>query len=74
MALVGEATIEIDLLEFWEWVSKTQHPELKEVLYGVPRINKSNLTMEIDVAFSEYCSPKDWAEKSKAQNQWEELK
>lgn len=74
MALVGEATIEIDLVEFWEWVAKTQHSNIGEVLYGVPRVNKSNQTLEIDVAFSETCSPQDWAEKSLAQLQWEGLK
>lgn len=74
MAIVGEAMIEIDLVEFWEWVSKTQHPDVGEVLYGVPRINKSNQTMEIDIAFSLSCHPSDWADKSEAQKQWEALK
>ena len=74
MAIVGEATIEIDLVEFWQWVAKTQHPSIGEICYGIPRINKENMTMEIDVAFSEYCHPTDWAVKSKAQEQWEALK
>lgn len=74
MALVGEAMIEIDLVEFWNWVRKHHHPDLGETYYGVPRVNKSNGTLEIDVAFAENCHPKDWAQKSIAQKQWEELK
>jgi hypothetical protein len=71
--IVGEALIEIDMADFWEFVRK-HHPDLGETLYGVPRVNKSNGTLEIDVAFSESCSPKDWAVKSKAESQWEDLK
>lgn len=71
--LVGEATIEIDLIDFWGFV-KQNHPELGETLYGVPRINKAGGLIEIDVAFSQTCHPESWAEKSNAQKQWEEIK
>lgn len=74
MAFVGEAMVEIDLCEFWDWVTKTQHPDLGERVYGVPRVNKENQTLEIDVAFSQDCNPSSWAVKSEAEKQWENLK
>ena len=73
MALVGEATVEIPLEDFWDFV-KTHHPDLYETQYGVPRVNIDNKTLEIDVAFSYGCHPTDWAEKSKAELQWIELR
>lgn len=73
MAIIGEATIEIDMVAFWEFVEK-HHPKFDEVVYGVPRVNKSNGTLEIDVAFGYGCHPTDWAVKSKAEEQRKELK
>ena len=70
---VGEAMIEIDLIDFWEFVSN-HHPELGEKVYGVPRVNAINGTIEIDVAFSETCNPEDWAEKPAVLQQWKTLK
>lgn len=72
MAIVGESVVEIDLTDFWAFVAK-HHPHFEEVMYGVPRVNKSNGTIEIDTAFGTSCHPTDWAKKSKAQQQWEEL-
>jgi hypothetical protein len=69
----GQGTVEIEFADFWDFVRK-HHPELGEVFYGVPRVNKSNQTLEIDIAFATECNPRDWAEKSKAEKQWEEIK
>lgn len=69
----AEGTIEIDLVELWTWIAK-QHPDMGEVAYGVPRVNKSNQTLEIDFASSTDGHPSGWAKKPKAVTQWEELK
>ena len=44
-----EGTIEIDRVEFWEFVIK-YCPLQGEVRFGVPRFNSSNGTVEIDFA------------------------
>ena len=67
-----EGTIEIDLAEFWSWVAK-QHEAMGEVAYGIPRVNKSNQTLEIDFAASSDGLPSDWAQKPKAVTQWDSL-
>jgi hypothetical protein len=73
MFVATEGTIEINLEEFWVWVAK-QHADMGETLYGVPRVNKSNKTIEIDFAASTDGNPVEWAEKPKALKQWDELK
>jgi len=40
----------------------------------VPRVNKDNMTLDIDFAAATDCNPADWAVKPKAVTQWEELK
>jgi hypothetical protein len=65
-----EGRIEIDLADFWEWVAK-QHEPMGEITYGVPRINKSNSTLEIDFAACSDGTPSDWAVKPVAVKQWE---
>jgi hypothetical protein len=75
MAFTSEGTIEIDLADFWEWVHK-EHlpaPQWAEIEYGVPRVNKSNMTLDIDFAASSERSPADWIQKPKAVTQWNEL-
>ena len=75
MSFTAEGTIEIDLTEFWEWVHKNYNPyPSAEVQYGVPRVNKSNHTMEIDFAMGTETNPKDWFVKPDVLNQWEQLK
>ena len=49
-------------------------PEAPSVAYGVPRVNESNGTMEIDFAVgTDDCEPSDWAEKPVCLTQWERL-
>lgn len=73
MSMYGEAVVEIDLTDFWKFVHE-QHPFIGEVQYGVPRVNISNNTIEIDVAFDTLNHPSDWAQKSKVYSQWKELR
>lgn len=70
MFVALEGTLEIDLAEFWTWVSK-QHSDMGEVAYGVPRVNKNNQTIEIDFAASTDGHPSHWVKKPKAVTQWE---
>jgi hypothetical protein len=73
----SEGTIEIDLVEFWNWVCKEHLPVAPvhgaEIRYGVPRVNKDNMTLDIDFAASTDCNPADWIQKPKAVTQWNEL-
>lgn len=75
MSFTAKGTIEIDLSEFWGWVHKNYDPcPSAEVQYGVPRVNKSNQTMEIDFAMGTETNPKEWFVKPDVLKQWEELK
>ena len=75
MSFTAEGTIEIDFTEFLVWVNKNYNPYPRaEVQYGVPRVNKSNRTMEIDFAMGTETNPKDWFVKPDVLKQWEELK
>ena len=75
MSFTAEGTVEIDLAEFWAWVRRNYSPNPSaEVQYGVPRVNKSNQTMEIDFAMGTETNPKDWFVKPDVLNQWEQLK
>ena len=75
MSFSAEGTIEIDLTEFWTWVYKNYSPVPSgtDIQYGVPRVNKSNQTLEIDFAASDTCNPKEWFEPPKVIQQWKEL-
>ena len=66
-----EGKIEIDLVEFWEFVMKYS-PTKDEVRFGVPRFNQSNGTVEIDFAASSEGDPFDWAVAPIIKKQWEE--
>lgn len=75
MAYTAEGTIEIDLAEFWAWVHKEYVPTPGgEVQYGVPRINKSNQTMEIDFAVGSDSNPEEWFVQPQVIQQWKDLK
>lgn len=75
MSFTAEGTIEIDLAEFFIWVYENYVPTSGvEYQYGVPRVNKSNGTLELDFAMATECDPKDWIETPNAIKQWEELK
>jgi len=71
----SEGTIEIDLIEFWDWVGDEHYavPRGSVVHYGVPRVNKDNMTLVIDFAASTVGNPADWIQKPKAVTQWNEL-
>lgn len=72
MAFIGEAMIEINLEDFWDYVRKL-HPDLETVVYGVPVCNKNNQTLEINIAFgTSDVSPHDWSEVPKAISEWKE--
>jgi len=51
MSFTAEGTIEIDLAEFFTWIYQNYAPvNGVEYQYGVPRVNKSNQTLEVDFA------------------------
>jgi len=75
MSFTAEGTIEIDLAEFFNWVCKNYAPvDAAEYQYGVPRVNKSNQTLEIDFAMATDCNPKDWIEQPDAVKQWKDTR
>jgi hypothetical protein len=62
-----------DLEEFWSLISQYVDTD-NEVFFGVPRVNFSNKTIEIDYAYSSDGSPTEWAKAPEAVRQWDELK
>lgn len=76
MSFTAEGTIEIPTEEFFTWLYKNYAPctGFVEYQYGVPRVNKSNQTIEVDFAMATDCHPKQWSEKPEVCKQWEELK
>lgn len=75
MAFTSEGFIEIDLSEFNDWVYNNYFPcKGVEFQLGVPRVNKSNQTIEIDFAMSTDGHPCDWGVVPVAVTQWKELK
>jgi len=74
MSCTYEGTIEIDLVEFYEFIAQ-HHPKRGQPAYGVPRVNKGNGTLEIDFAMgTDDVSPYEWAEKPACLKQWEAQK
>ena len=73
MAYWCEGTIELPCEEFEEWLNKYHAPVGKEpIVYGVPRVNKSNQTIEIAFAAgSDDAPPQQWADKPRAIVEWE---
>ena len=71
---IENGTVSIDLADFWMFVQKYL-PDFDgaEIAYGVPRVNKSNSTIEIDYSVSTEGTPYDWVNKPKAVLQWEEI-
>jgi hypothetical protein len=75
MSFTAEGTIEIPTEEFFTWLYKNYAPcSGAEYQYGVPRVNKSNQTIEVDFAMGDETNPKEWFVKPDVFNQWEELK
>lgn len=74
MSFTAEGTIEIDLAEFFTWVHKNYAPvNSAEYQYGVPRVNTSNKTLEIDFAMATGCNPEDWIEQPDVIKQWKDV-
>lgn len=73
--VTAEGLIEIDLGDFFTWVSENYAPMKNGChSFGVPRVNKSNNTLEIDFAVASDVSPEDWTVQPKAVTQWKDLK
>lgn len=78
MYIASEGSIEIPLEQLREWIIR-YNSQFKEsnLTLGVPRVNASNMTLEIDFAASfgdDPTQPSEWAEAPKALKQWEGLK
>lgn len=72
MSFTAEGTIEIDMEDFTCWIYEnylfTQGVEFQ---LGIPRVNKSNQTLEVDFAMGTDTNPKNWSKIPKAIQQWE---
>lgn len=73
MAYWCDGVIELSREEFDEWLNKYHAPVGKgPIAYGVPRVNKSNKTIEISFAAgSDDAPPQQWADKPRALVEWE---
>ena len=72
MMYTCEGIIEIPIDDFEEWLLKSMPKMGGVVVFGVPTVNKSNLT--IDVAFAvgdEAAPPQSWAKKPLAVTEWD---
>lgn len=75
MSFTAEGTIEIDMADFTTWLYENYLPTKSvEFQLGVPRMNKANMTLDVDFAMSTDCNPKDQFEKPDVIKQWEDLK
>ncbi len=75
MSFTAEGTIEIDMGDFTRWIYQNYLPTQRvEFQLGVPRVNKSNQTIEVDFAMGTDCNPEHWVKKPDVLKQWEELK
>ena len=73
MAYWCDGVIELSREEFEEWLNKHYAPTGRgPIVYGVPRVNKSNQTIEIAFAAgSDDAPPQQWADKPRAIVEWE---
>lgn len=74
MAYWCEGTIELSRDEFECWLREHyEHVGKGPIVYGAPRVNKSNKTIEISFATgSDDAPPQQWADKPRAIVEWEE--
>lgn len=74
MAYWCEGTIELSRDEFECWLHEHyEHVGKGPIVYGVPRVNKSNKTIEVSFATgSDDAPPQQWAYKPLAIVEWEE--
>lgn len=70
MSITIEGKIEIPEVDFWEFVSKYV-PDGFMYLYGIPKFNKENKTMDINFAASSETDPRNWVEKPACIKEWE---
>jgi hypothetical protein len=73
MARIYEGKIIISLDDLWNWLREKYIATEDYITFGVPSINNSEKTIEIDYAGSSEGDPKDWVRKSLAIKQWEFL-
>ena len=73
MSFTAEGTIEIDMEDFTRWIYENYLPtQWVEFQLGIPRVNKSNQTLEVDFAMGTGTNhPKNWSKIPKAIQQWE---
>jgi len=75
MSRVYTGTVIINLKEFWEWVTKNYMGGGNDnILYGVPKINSKEDTIEINFAASSEGDPGDWSSRPEALRQWDRVK
>lgn len=74
MAYWCDGVIELSREEFESWLHENHAPTGKgPIVYGVPRVNKSNQTVEIAFAAgSDDAPPQQWSDKPRALVEWEE--
>ena len=74
MAYWCDGVIELSRNEFEAWLHEHYAPTGGgPIVYGVPRVNKSNQTIEIAFAAgSDDDPPQQWADKPRAIVEWEE--
>ena len=74
MAYWCDGVIELSRNEFEGWLHEHYAPaQSGSIVYGVPRVNKSNQTIEIAFAAgSDDAPPQQWADKPRAIVEWEE--
>ena len=73
MAYWCDGVVELSRNEFEGWLHEHYAPtERGPIVYGVPRVNKSNQTIEIAFAAgSDDAPPQQWADKPRAIVEWE---
>jgi len=78
MSFTAEGTVEIDLGDLHEWILSSGRVPSSFVdnvyVWGPPRTNKGNGTLEIDFAMDGNGNcPSTWAEEPNALKQWDNL-
>ena len=73
MSFTAEGTIEVDMGDFTRWIYENYLPTKSvEFQLGIPRVNKSNQTLEIDFAMGTESHPENWSKIPKAIQQWKD--
>lgn len=75
MSYTLEGKIEIPLEDFWQWFHENYVPSglrSSESVFGVPRVNISNMTIEVEVALDSDNNPRNWIEPPSIIKEWDE--